>query len=187
LVGVAWVPDDPDAHGLPVYFADLLVPPGSSLASFEDLAGCRIGCNDPVSLSGHHSLRIAMRDRGHDPDTFAELIFTGGHQTSLDLLLAGELDAAVIDSVVRTARSRRESAVAELRVLERLGPWPVQALVARADLDRATVDSFRERLLKVESAQEVREELRRAALLGFVPVGTDYIEPVRIALAAAGS
>ena len=58
-----------------------------------DLAGARIGCNDQISLSGHHALRFELEERGEDPDTFAELVFTGGHHRSLDLVVAGELDA----------------------------------------------------------------------------------------------
>ena len=47
----------------------------------------------------------------------------------------------LVDSVVRTSRARHDPAVAALRIVERLGPWPVQPLVARADLDRALADA----------------------------------------------
>ena len=126
IAGVAWVPDDPDAEGRPVYFSDLVVRPDTRVDELDELKGMRIGCNDPASLSGFHALRIELDRRGHDPDRFAELVMTGGHHPSIDQLLAGELDAAVIDSVVRIRRARRWPDVAELRVLERLGPWPTQ-------------------------------------------------------------
>ncbi|MDH3707652.1 MAG: PhnD/SsuA/transferrin family substrate-binding protein, partial [Acidimicrobiia bacterium] len=65
LAGVAWVPDDPDANGRPVYFGDIVVAPDSDVETLDDLAGRRIGCNDAVSLSGHHALRLRLRDGGH--------------------------------------------------------------------------------------------------------------------------
>lgn len=179
LVGVAWVPDDPDANGRPVYFGDLVTRPDSIFSSFEDLDGARIGCNDQVSLSGHHALRHAMTDRGLDPDTFAKLTFTGGHHRSLDLLLEGEVDAAVIDSVVRTGRARLDPAVAELRLIERLGPWPVQPLVARATLDQDQIDEVRRSLLDASSRPDVQALLNEACLTGLVEVGPDYYDAVR--------
>ncbi|MGI9642720.1 MAG: phosphate/phosphite/phosphonate ABC transporter substrate-binding protein [Acidimicrobiia bacterium] len=183
LVGAAWVPDDPAAQGQPVYFSDLVAAPDCEADSLADLSGLRIGCNDHMSLSGNHALQIALRERGEDPGGFADLIFTGGHQTSLDLLLTGELDAAVIDSIVRIARARREPEVAALRVVERLGPWPVQALVARTDMAGAEVEALCGRLLAVAAEPEVERQLHAAGLLGFVTIGDDHFEPVRAALA----
>lgn len=186
LVGVAWVPDDVDAADRPVYFGDLVVPEGSPIRSFADLEGSRIGCNDPVSLSGHHALRFAMIDRGLDPETFATLDFTGGHQRSLDLVLSGHLDAAVVDSVVRTTRSRIDPAIASLRMVERLGPWPVQPLVMRADASPAQVETMRTTLLGAADDPALRREMDRAGLRRLIEVGPDHYESVAAAMAQLG-
>ncbi len=186
LGGVAWVPDDPDNGGLPVYFGDLVVRPDSEVQSLNDLVGARIGCNDLVSLSGHFALRWAAADRGLDPDRFAELTFTGGHHRSIDLLLAGELDAAVIDSVVRTSRSRVDSAAADLRVVDRLGPWPTQPLVARVDLPDAELDRARTALLDASGQPDFKALLRASALTGLAEVGPDHYSQVRGRMTALG-
>lgn len=186
LAGVAWVPDDVDSAGRAVYFGDLVVAAGSPIRSFADLEGATIGCNDPVSLSGHYSLRFAMNDRGLDPDTFATLEFTGGHQRSLDMVAAGELDAAVVDSVVRTTRSRVDPTVASLRVVERLGPWPVQPLVMRADASAAEVATVRATLLGAAGDPVLRREMDRAGLRRFIEVGPDHYAPVASAMATLG-
>lgn len=185
LVGVAWVPDDPDADGRPVYFSDIVVPPGSAVQSFDDLAGCRIGCNDPISLSGHHALRFEIEKRGGDPESFADLVFTGGHDASLDAVAAGELDAAVIDSVVRTRRTRTDPSVAALPVIDRLGPWPVQPLVARSDMTTDELDAFAAVLIEANHDSAMQVELQKAALTRFVAVGPDHYEPVRQAMSAS--
>ena len=182
LAGVAWVPDDPDANGRPVYFGDLVVRADSGIRSFDDLAECRIGCNDEVSLSGHHALRFAMQDRGLDEATFAELVFTGGHHSSLDRLVSGDLDAAVVDSVVRTARGRIDREVAGLRIIERLGPWPVQPLVARSTLDAGQVDRVRRLILEATEREDVKAELNAAALSHFAEVGPDHYAAVTAAM-----
>lgn len=187
LAGVAWVPDDPDAEGLPVYFSDLVVRPETSVAELGDLDGRRIGCNDPASLSGYHALRIELARRDCDPDSFAELVMTGGHHHSIDQLLAGELDAAVIDSVVRIRRARRWRDVADLRVIQRLGPWPTQPLVVRAGTDPAVTARVVGALLDANLDDEFRALLAASAIDRLVPVDVDHCSVVRTAMSALAS
>ena len=186
LAGVAWVPDDPDSDGRPVYFGDLVVAADSDVDSLADLAGRRIACNDVVSLSGHYALRIAIEELGHDSREFAELVFTGGHHNSLDALLAGEVDACVVDSVVRIGRGRHDAAVDRLCVVDRLGPWPVQPLVARHDLDPDLVAKVRQALLDANDDPEVVAALRGAALTRLVPVDHTHYAPVGEAFERSG-
>jgi ABC-type phosphate/phosphonate transport system substrate-binding protein len=183
LAGVAWVPDDPDSEGRPVYFGDVVVRAQSPVESLSELAGARIGCNDEVSLSGHHALRFELAERGEDPDAFAELVFTGGHRRSLDMVISGELDAAVVDSVVRIGRARREPHVASLRVITRLGPWPVQPLVARADMPDHQVTGLRDRLLAANDDPGVRRLLAASAITELVAVDASHYDTVRAAMA----
>lgn len=183
LLGVAWVPDDPGAAGRPVYFGDLVVPSDSSIRGITDLAGTRVGCNDPVSLSGHHALRFAAADAGFDLD-LADLEFTGGHQRSMDALVAGTLDAAVVDSVARRRRARLDVAVDALEVVARFGPWPVQPLVVRADLDDIAAAALRRRLLDARSDPRVQAALADAGMVDLVEVDESTYDPVRVRMSA---
>jgi ABC-type phosphate/phosphonate transport system substrate-binding protein len=178
------VPEDPGSAGKPQYYGDVVVSEDSPIHSFADLAGRTIGCNDEVSLSGHFAFRIAAREFGADPDTFSHLCFTGGHQLSLDRVVSGELDAAVVDSVVRSSRCTTDPEVASLRVIERRGPWPVPPLVARSDLDPSVIAAVREALLASNDEPLMQAELRAASLARFVPVTADHYLPIRAALAA---
>jgi len=182
LVGVAWVPDDPGSQGEAVYFGDVIVPAESAVQSLDDLAGTRIGCNDPVSLSGFYALKIALEQRGIAAENWAELVFTGGHNASMDQLVAGELDAAVVDSVARTRRSRTDAAVAKLRVVDRLGPWPTQPLVARKDLDVDTRVRVRNAILAASQEAALRSELDDAAMAELVTVDDAHYEHIRDAM-----
>ena len=188
LVGIAWVPDDPGSEGQPVYFGDLVVPNDSTATSLADLAGRRIGCNDPVSLSGFHALRIEMKRRGFSGpgrgvDDFAELVFTGSHNRSLDLLVeGGDIDAAVVDSVCRTRRGRADDAVADLRVIERFGPWPTQPLVARSTMDPAEIARVQAAVIAANDDPRVEAELAAAAMTRLVPVDPAHYLSVREAM-----
>lgn len=178
LAGVGWVPDDPDVAGRPLYFGDLVVDAASPVRSLADLRGRRIGCNDAISLSGHLSLRFALDDIGESPDEFGRLVFTGGHHDSLDRLLAGDLDACVVDSIVRTSRARHDDAVASLRLVQRLGPWPVQPLVARAGLDPRQVAEIRDVVLALADDPAVADLLTESGLTGFAATDDDHYRPV---------
>ena len=181
LAGVAWVPDDPDSNGRPVYFGDLVTRADSGITTFDDLAGRTVGCNDEVSLSGNYSLTFALEDRGLPAD-FVTRVMTGGHHTSLDRLIAGEIDAAVVDSVVRTARARADDRIGDLHIIERLGPWPVQPLVARSTMSPEEVADVRRLLLNAADRPEIKAELEAACLTGLVEVGPDHYAPVRDAM-----
>ena len=181
LAGVAWVPDDPDANGRPIYFGDLVTLSDSGIVSFEDIGGRTVGCNDEVSLSGNYALTFALEDRGL-PHDFARRVMTGGHHTSLDMLLDGAIDVALIDSVVRTGRARSDERIANLRIIERLGPWPVQPLVARSTMSAKDIASVRRLLLEAVDRPEVAAELEAACLVTLVGVGSDHYRDVSAAM-----
>ena len=183
LVGAAWVPTDPRARGRAVYFGDVLTTVGGP-RSLPELTGLRIAYNDEVSLSGHHSLRGALLTAGVDPGT-VELRHSGSHLRSLELLDAGEVDAAAIDSNVWRRRGREDVDLAQrLVTIATLGPHPVQPLVARAGLPRRLRRQVRAAMLTAHDHPEVAGALRSAELTRFVPVDDGAFAPLRTQMAA---
>jgi phosphonate transport system substrate-binding protein len=185
-VGVAWVPDDPDAEDRPVYFSDVIVRTDSAAQSLDDLAGRRIGCSDLASLSGYHALRIELDRRGHVPANFASFVMTGAHAQSIEQVLAGEVDGAVIDSIVRTRRARLSDGVESFRVVERLGPWPTQPVVMRIDATPDEVGAVRDALLRANEDPLIIEHLRAAALTRLVLTDPQHCAEVRAVMAGLG-
>lgn len=158
LVGAAWVPTDPRAGGSPIYFGDLLTAIGGP-ASLRELPGCRVAYNDDVSLSGYHSLRLALTDAAIDPASVG-FVRSGSHLRSLELLLEGAVDAAAIDSNVWRRRSREDlSLAAGLTAIATLGPHPVQPVVVRSGLDARLRDGVRAALLAAHRVPAVAAAL----------------------------
>lgn len=182
LVGTAWAPLDPRSKGRPIYFGDVLAKTGGP-ASLQDLAGRRVTYNDDVSLSGYHSLRLALARAGVPLDS-VEWVRSGSHLRSLELLLAGSVDAAAVDSNVWRRRRRESPGLAEsLTPLGGLGPHPVQPLVARAGLSKRVREAVRDALLRSHAEPAVAAALRSAEFGRFERIGrTDY-EPLRRRLA----
>ena len=185
LVGAAWAPLDPRAAGRAVYFGDVLAAVDGP-RSLQGLAGRRVAYNDDVSLSGYHSLRLALRSADVDLDR-VELVRSGSHLRSLELLVSGAVDAAALDSNVWRRRRREAPGVmGELRAIAVLGPHPVQPVVARAALAPELRDGMRAALLAAHADIRVAHALAAAELARFVSVSDDDYSSLRAQLAGLG-
>lgn len=182
LVGAAWAPTDPRSGGRAIYFADVLAP-ARGAGHLRDLSGRRVAYNDDVSLSGYHSLRLALVAGGIGIGE-VDLVRSGSHLRSLEMLVDGEVDAAAIDSNV-WRRRRRETPrlVDELRPIAALGPHPVQPVVARPDLPEAVRERARAALLACHGTPAVAEAMAAAELDRFVSVRPDDYRQLRAELA----
>jgi phosphonate transport system substrate-binding protein len=119
----------PQGEPGPCYFSAFVVRDGLEARSAADLVGLRVGLNGRDSLSGYVLPHAELAGRGLGNALYDHAIETGSHRRSLDLLVAGELDAAGIDSTMLPLEARDDPAVGALRVLERLGPAPVPPVV----------------------------------------------------------
>ena len=133
---------DADGDGSPVYWSDVVVRAGDGARGLGDLASAVWGYNDAASLSGYHALTGVVDLSG--------AVHTGSHLRSLELLQAGDIDAAAIDSVVLALRRREDPGFdAAVRVVARLGPFPIQPVVGNTALAAADLDAIRDALLTV--------------------------------------
>lgn len=181
LVGAAWVPSDDRSTGEPVYFGEVLAGVFGP-ESLEELVGRRVAYNDDVSLSGYHSLRLALARKGINVDQ-VELVRSGSHLRSIDLVTSGGVDAAAVDSTVWRRRAREEPGLAErVQHIGALGPYPVQPPVARRGLPARS--AIREALLEAHLVDDVAAALARADLSRFVAVVDEDYAGLRKQLSA---
>lgn len=118
----------PQWEGAPVYFGDVVVRADSEVTDLAGLAGRRFAYNEEVSLSGHHMMRARLSSLGRDFGYFGSLVRTGSHLASLQAVLAGEADCAVVDSMVTDV-----VADSRIRTVESLGPYPSPPIVVRPE------------------------------------------------------
>jgi ABC-type phosphate/phosphonate transport system substrate-binding protein len=163
------VPSGARAAGRPVYFADVVVRAASSIFTFEALRGARWAYNDRNSRSGWFSMLGRVAPEGAET-FFAELVHSGSHLRSLDLVAGGAVDAAAIDSNVLALHRGLH---AELRVLESWGPFPIQPTIVRASLPEAEKARVAAALLNMHERQA--SSLERFGVTRFVSGDeTDY-------------
>ena len=92
----------------PRYFSAFVVRDGLEASSAADLVGLRVGLNGHDSLSGYVLPHAELEERGLGDAPYDHAIETGSHRRSLDLLIAGELDAAGIDSTMLPLEARND-------------------------------------------------------------------------------
>jgi len=170
----------PGGEEAPAYATVLVARPGA-----PPLARCRIGFNDHGSLSGW----LLPRSGLPDPDALTWIGPTGSHRQSLELLAAGELDAAPIDASVLRLELRRRPAYAALEPRARFGPMPAPPVVAFGG-GPAFHRAVRGALLALPGSAAGRRALAAGAVLRFAPVTSATYAPVRAVdrrAAAAGA
>ena len=181
LLGVAPVFADERACGKPVYFCDVVVRRSSSARSFWDLKRGTWAYNDPCSLSGHGGLAARLGSPEAIGTFFGRTIRSGSHPASLRLVAAGRADVASIDSnVLKILLERTPALREEVRVLEWWGPYPIQPVVVRTDLDPALKVALRECLLKTQADPLTRLELEAFGLKRFVAVDEEDYDAERL-------
>ncbi len=185
LVPAAFQFDDPRYQGRPAYLAELVVPGDSPARSLRDLRGCRWVYNDTCSLSGYFSVLEALARLGTGPGFFSSALPIGSHHAALAALAAGEADCAAIDSnVLRLMRRHDALLVGSVRVIESFGPYPVQPIVARSALPRASKRALALALLSMHEDERGGPALARHGVRRFARVQPQYYEPERPLLKA---
>ena len=186
LVPFGLVFEDPRAAGRPVYFSDIVVRKDHPARSFADLVNARWGYNDRESLSGYYSVVQTAAEHGADATFLGRLHDMGSHLASLRALRRGTIDAAAIDSTVLALRRRRDPALsADLRVVEGLGPWPIQPIVMRRSLSARLKTRLTAAIGALGKTAERRRALRRWLVSAVAPMTDADFDVERAALARA--
>lgn len=156
--------------GRPVYFSDVIVREDSPYTCFEDLRGCRWCYNEPGSHSGYNVVRSYLARRGLGSGFFGSAEESGAHLVSAEWVRSGRADASAVDSTVLESMTG-------LRVVEVLGPSPIQPAVASLTLSEDVRARLREALLRVQ--------LSGHPMTHFVPMTDADYDPIRRMLAEA--
>ncbi len=163
---------DARAPGRPVYFSELVVRRDSLARSFLDLRGGSWAYNDPCSLSGYYNVLKKLARMGEDLEFFSRTYCSGSHLKSMEMVVCGAVDAAIIDSNVLRIKLQSNPELGErLRVIETWGPFPIQPVVIRSNLHPRLKERLLAALLNIG---ENSPSLTDFGLERFVPVTYEH-------------
>jgi phosphonate transport system substrate-binding protein len=143
----------------PVYRSLVVARREPRRSTIDDLEGTRLAINGYGSWSGYHALRAHLAESGRFDAFFDSVTETGGHDASIDSLLAGEADCAAIDCSVWDARRARDPRLQELEVVATTRDQPAPPFSVSRALDA-----------------DLRHAIT-AGLLRATPTGLDAIVP----------
>jgi phosphonate transport system substrate-binding protein len=176
----------PRYDGRPVYYTDMVVRRDDPARAFTDLRGRSWAFNDTGSHSGYNVVRHHLLTLGETHGYFSRVVSGGTHQGSLRLLLAGQVDAAGIDStVLDTELAGRPGLEAALRTIGSIGPSPIPPVVVARGLDRSLRARLQELFLGMARDPTGRAVLDEGRMSGFVAVQDADYDPIRAMLRRA--
>ena len=157
--------------GQPWYYSDVIVRADSPVREWADLQGLRFGINEPGSHSGYAVVQERLRSAGTDWGYFERVTTTGSHLASLGAVLAGEIDAAAIDSQIWDVyRQRRRTLAKRLRSVSMLGPSMAPPIVVGRHVPASLVSRLRAALVALHEDPAMVPMLRRGGIRRFVEV-----------------
>lgn len=164
----------------PVYFSDMVVRRDRPFQSFFDLRGASWAYNEPRSHSGFNVVRSHLADLGGVEDFFGAVVESGAHSASLELVLAGRVDSAAIDStVLEWLIAGRRDLAEQIRVVESLGPSPIPPWVISKRLSASLRGELRSLFLCMHMDPHGRGMLARAGFERFVAAADRDYDPIR--------
>lgn len=164
----------------PIYFSDIVVHRESSFRTFADLRGASWVYNEPRSHSGSNVVRYHLATLGETPSYFAQIIESGSHQASLQMILSREADVSAIDSTVLDLEYRRNPGLlSAIRVLDTLGPSPIPPWVMLKDLPETLKQQLRNVLLQMHTDSKGAEVLAAGDIARFAHVEDRDYDAIR--------
>lgn len=170
----------PRYENRPIYFSDVVVRADSGFQIFEDLRGASWAYNEPNSHSGYGVTRWYLASRGYGSGFFGRVVGSGAHQRSLQLVLAGEIDASAIDSTVwETELAGRPELAGRLRIVESFGPSPIPPWVTHQSLSTELKAGLRRAFAALQTDEAGRAILSAGRIDHFAGVTDGDYDPLR--------
>ncbi len=175
-------------QGKPIYFSDVIVHKESPYHSFADLRGSSWCYNDRDSQSGYGITRYWLVKMGETKGFFGEVIESGFHQKSIQMVANGKVDASAIDSQVLAVELRDHPHLAsQLRVIESFGPSSIQPVVVRSRLPDELKRRVGKILLTMGDDPQAKEKLSYGFVSSFTPIDDSTYDDIRQMLAISES
>jgi phosphonate transport system substrate-binding protein len=172
----------------PIYFSDVVVKRNSRFRAFQDLHGSSWAYNEPLSHSGFNVVRAYLAGFGYSQGFFGDVVESGSHSASIEMILNSQVDASAIDTTVLDwVLSKRPEVAARIRVIETIGPSPIPPWVISTRLPREVRSALRRTLLNMHEDVEGRSILTDGRIMRFMAGHDDDYDLIRRMAAVAAT
>lgn len=164
----------------PIYYSDVIVRRDRPYKQFLDLRHGRWAFNEPGSQSGCHIVRYHLSQIGEMDGFFDTVVASGGHVNSIEMVRAGRVDGAAIDSTVWDWEvAHRPELLDQLKVVAQLGPSGMPPWVIQKAVPQEIRAAVREALLSMHKDARGQALLTAAQVSHFAAVTDTHYNDVR--------
>jgi len=172
--------DEPRYGDRPVYFSDVIVRQDNPSRSFAELRGRSWAHSVGDSYSGCLLSRYQLQQMGETESFFGRVTYSGGHQESIRLVVAGEVEASAIDShVLGVERLRNPGLARQLRVIAVFGPSAIPPVVGTASLPDDLGAQVGSALAALGDEPASRAQLAPGMLRRYIPIADEAYDEMR--------
>ncbi len=175
----------PQVDGQTVYYSYIIVPRGSPVKQFSELRGKRFAFVDPLLNTGHLVPVYKLVQSGEKTDSyFSKYVYTYAHDKSIQYVAQGVVDGAAVDSLIwEYDRSFQPESTSMARVIEKIGPYGIQPVAVRPDLDPETKEKLRQVFLNMHQDKDGQNILKHMMIDKFVAIDNSRYDSIRQMLA----
>ncbi|XP_065562210.1 uncharacterized protein LOC136028351 isoform X1 [Artemia franciscana] len=185
--------DDPDWTLLPVgavcqhpkkgdglgYWSDLIISSADKerIKELIDLRGCRLARPEVSSLSGYIALLKAVRDHGESAAFFGNVLDSGSHLASIEMVSLKQAELAAVDSLaLQNALDQHPAMRSEIHILDTLGPLPPHPIVVRATMDAYLRQQIEKALLDMDKDKKWADKFAKYHVLRYESIDSQVFE-----------
>jgi phosphate/phosphite/phosphonate ABC transporter binding protein len=170
------------AEGSSTYSGYIVARTDLGVSSIDDLKGLRFGFVDQHSASGHLYPSAFLISGGLEPQRdFREIVFAGRHDSLLNYLISGRIDAGATFSGALLNAEGQGLDVEQIEIVAKTGRIPYDAWVTRGDLHPSVVSQLESSLLALSTrdkkGRRILGPLR--SINAFAPVTDAHYDQVR--------
>lgn len=168
--GTAEILAVPLSHGKNHYYSLMITRKDKKIEKIIDLQDKIFAFGDLKSNSGTIVPAYNIMIGGYCPKNFFKrMIFTYDHGESIRAVLEGFADAASVDSLVYESFALHyPNEVAQLKIIERFGPYAITPVVVRKGLEELKKSALLDALRNMTEHPEGIKILKKLAIDGFV-------------------
>lgn len=170
----------------PIYYAEVIVHQDSPHPNFTSLRQTAWAYNEQASFSGFEMVRTHFAELGQRSPRLGQAIPSGSHLNSIELVRQRTVEWAAIDStVLRLARAETPSLQQSVRVIERLGPYPMPPWIVSDRLPASLRQAIKKALLTMHGTVSGLTILQHGGMTQFLAVNDADYDPIRQAVSQA--
>ncbi len=164
----------------PVYFSDVVIRQDRAWERLDQLQGASWAYNEAGSHSGYYLTRYMLAASGKGSGFFGQAIASGAHQSSLQMVLTGAVDASAIDSTVLELELKRQPELAaQIRIIDTFGPSPIPPWLVSTAVPVTLRTQLRQSFLEMHTHLAGQAILAQGLIDHFVAVADSDYNPIR--------